>query len=69
MAHDVALFHRWDEAIEEMKIGATDRCTRHFDDRVMGIEELRIVDRLRFYLVFYPSNTLLSLLPPFGSVR
>ena len=42
VAHDVAVLHAGHEAVVEMQVGAADRATRHLDDGVSRMLDLRI---------------------------
>lgn len=42
VTHDVALLHARYETIKQMKVGATDGTTCHFDDRIAGVLDARV---------------------------
>ena len=42
MAKDVPLFHGRNNSVEDVQVGATDRASRHLDDGISAVLDLRI---------------------------
>ena len=64
VAHDVALLHRGNEAVEEMKIGSADCGGRDLDDRVLRIEDFRVGHLLHpDFLLAFPAGRFHRLAP------
>jgi hypothetical protein len=64
VAEDIARLHGGDVAIVEVQVAAADGCPRDADDRIAGIDNLRIPDRV--YLNFFgthPANCLHRISP------
>jgi hypothetical protein len=46
MAEHISFFHRWDDAVEDVEVGAADGACRDLDDRVARMLDTRIVNRV-----------------------
>src|SRR3954447_25857101 len=64
VAHDVAGQHCRDEIVEEVQIRTADRAARHLDDRIPGMLDLGIGDRIAPNVFLAVPNESLHAEPP-----
>jgi len=62
--HDVALFNRGNKSIKQVQVRTANRRSGHFDNRIVRIQDLRIVYNLCFDLALaHPADRLHRQLP------